>query len=181
MKTATCIVGLVHKNKVYMGGDSAGVSGSRTVTRSDPKVFKKDKMIFGFSSSFRMGQLLRYKLWIPDRDKSVDTYEYMVTRFIDSVRDCFKQNGFSSIINNEESGGQFLVGYEKKLFRIDHDFQVGFYTYPYNCIGCGEEIALGSMFSTEKMKDPKKRIHLALSAAEEFSGSVKKPFVIESI
>lgn len=54
----TCIVGLVENNKVYIGGDSAGVAGLSLMKRADEKVFKKDEFIFGFTSSFRMGQLI---------------------------------------------------------------------------------------------------------------------------
>ena len=36
----TCIVGLVHGGKVYMGGDSAGVGGYCLTVRADEKVFR---------------------------------------------------------------------------------------------------------------------------------------------
>ena len=51
----TCIVGLVENGKVYIGGDSAGVAGLDVRMRSDEKVFTKGNMIFGYTSSFRMG------------------------------------------------------------------------------------------------------------------------------
>jgi len=56
----TCIVGLIDKEskKIYMGGDSAGVANYSLSVRKDPKVFKRYGFIFGFTSSFRMGQLL---------------------------------------------------------------------------------------------------------------------------
>jgi len=61
----TCIVGLVENGKVYIGGDSAGVAGLDITTRKDEKVFQKENMIFGFTSSFRMGQILRYSFKNP--------------------------------------------------------------------------------------------------------------------
>lgn len=186
MNTSTCIVGLVDKGKVYMGGDSAGVSKLDTTTRADPKVFfKKDgleKMVMGYTSSFRMGQLLRFNLNIPERPRGMDIYEYMVTKFIDSVRKCLKHGGFAKKKDDEESGGTFLVGYMGRLFVIYDDYQVGENTYSYNACGCGEDYAMSSLYSTKGLvKNPKKRLTIALSSAEEFSGGVKKPFIIKSL
>lgn len=97
----TCIVGLVDKGKVYIGGDSAGVNSFWDLTiRADSKVFINGPFIMGFTSSFRMGQLLRYKLKTPSRFKNDGTqkeiYEYMVTDFVDAVRQCLKDGGYAS-------------------------------------------------------------------------------------
>jgi hypothetical protein len=54
----TCIVGIVENGKVYMGGDAAGVNGYSVRVRKDPKLFKVGEFLFGYTSSFRMGQLL---------------------------------------------------------------------------------------------------------------------------
>lgn len=62
MDTLTCIVALKQRDKVYIGGDSAGTSSFslKSTIRKDSKVFiKKDgsenEWLFGFTSSFRMG------------------------------------------------------------------------------------------------------------------------------
>ena len=56
----TCIVGLVHEGTVFIGGDSAGVAGLSLVVRADEKVFRNGDFLMDFTTSFRMGQLLRY-------------------------------------------------------------------------------------------------------------------------
>lgn len=178
----TAIVGLVYEDKVYIGGDSAGVAGLDVCIRTDEKVFKKDKMIFGFTSSFRMGQLIRYKLKIPDHDPRIDDYEYLCSTFIDELIKCFKDNGYATINNNEVQGGVFLLGYNKKLYKIESDFQVGKIIDSFDACGCGESFALGALYA---MKDedikPEARIVEALDAAEYFSGGVRAPFNIVSI
>ena len=70
----TCIVGFSHLGKVYIGGDSAGLSGWGLTVRKDPKVFANGPCIMGFTSSFRMGDLLRYSLVVPERhpDEDID-------------------------------------------------------------------------------------------------------------
>lgn len=121
----TCIVGLVEDGKVVIGGDSAGVDGSYNLqVRSDAKVFRNGPMLIGFSSSFRMGQLLRYAFQPPERIYGTDVYAYMVTTFVDAVRTCLKQGGYARSDTGEESGGDFLVGYAGRLFRICSDYQV---------------------------------------------------------
>jgi ATP-dependent protease HslVU (ClpYQ) peptidase subunit len=169
----TCIVGLVDKGRVYIGGDSAGVAGLSVSIRADEKVFANGPFIMGFTTSFRMGQLLRYKLEPAAQTIKQGDMEYMVTSFIDSVRKCFTDNGFGS----GSTGGTFLVGYKSKLYTIDTDYQVGVSADPFDAVGCGTDLALGAMYAT-KGQDPKKRITTALSAASTFNGGVMAPFLI---
>ncbi len=187
MKTATCIVGIVENGIVWMGGDSAGVSRLDTLRRADVKVFLRDgkePMIMGYTSSFRMGQLLRFKLNIPERPRDKEIYEYMVTDFIDAVRKCFKDGGFGITKDEQRWGGTYLVGYAGRLFTIYADFQVAENILPYASCGCGEDYAMGVLYSTsgESYKGgASQRITRALSCAEEFSGGVKGPFVIQKL
>lgn len=173
----TCVIGFVdEKNrKMYIGADSAGVSGNSISRRRDEKVFRTEEMLVGFTSSFRMGQLLRYGWNPPEQWLMEDTYEYMVTRFIDSVRERFKNGGFAKSENGEEVGGCFIVMNQGKIFTIESDYQVGEQIAPYAAVGCGAEIALGSLFSTNGML-AKMRIETALMAAEEYSSGVRGPF-----
>jgi ATP-dependent protease HslVU (ClpYQ) peptidase subunit len=174
----TCIVGVKHKGKVYLGGDSAGVSEGMDVTvRNDKKVFRNGSFIMGFTSSFRMGQVLAYKMIPPDMKAGQDLMEYMVCDFVDAARDCMKAAGYTKISDNQEEGGTFLVGFGARLFMIDCDFQVGESIDGIEAIGCGGPFALGSLYST-KGKDPKKRVVEALRAAENFSGGVRAPFTV---
>jgi hypothetical protein len=98
----TYIVGFIDKNKkeMWMGGDSAGTSDLNIRSRKDVKVFEKDKMLIGYTSSFRMGQLLRFKFTRPPLKEGKDVYEYMCTDFIDEVRNLFKNQGYAKVENN---------------------------------------------------------------------------------
>lgn len=178
----TCIVGLKHEGAVWIGGDSAGVAGLSITTRKDPKVFVRDKVIFGFTTSFRMGQLLMQKMRVPKRHADTDPYEYMITDFIDAVRTCFADGGFKKTENGVEQGGHFLAGHAGRLFKVESDFQVGEAFGDYDATGCGEDIALGAMHATAALSiPPKERIERALAAAVEHSAGVRPPFVIHSV
>lgn len=176
----TCIVGLVDKGKVYIGGDSAGVGGLSLQIRKDEKVFKNGGFVFGFTSSFRMGNLLRYKLSVPKVPNEGDMMRYMCTDFVDAVRSCLKDGGYAKVDSGVENGGVFLVGGYGRLFCIHSDYQVSEVFSGYDACGCGEDIALGSLFST-KGKSPRERIKKALEAAAYHSAGVSAPFKVEVV
>ena len=179
----TCIIGLVDNDKVYIGGDSAGVSSYNISLRNDEKVFTKGDMVFGFTSSFRMGQLLRYKLKIPKQPIGIKDFEYLCGDFMDSVIKCFEDNKFATLNNNVIEGGVFLLGYKSKLYEVQSDFQVSSVAGGFDSCGCGDNYAKGAMrilINDKKLKAEEKIIK-ALEVAEYFSAGVSAPFNIVSV
>lgn len=176
----TAIAGFVHEGKVWIGGDSAGVGGWALSIRADQKVFKNGEFLFGFTSSFRMGQLLRYSFTPPKLHEGQDPYAYMVTDFVEGVRSCLKTGGFATREKEAEIGGHFLVGFRGRLFQIGSDYQVGECSSGYDACGCGCDVVNGALFATIGM-EPQKRMEIALQAAERHSAGVRGPFVVESI
>lgn len=173
----TCIVGLVHDGDVYISGDSAGISyGGTTTIRADQKVFAREDMIFGFTSSFRMGQVLRYVLGIPGRKENISDEEYLVTQFIPEVQKCFKDAGYLCIDNGVQWGGTFLLGYRGNLYQIDSDFQVGCSVDEYDAVGAGAEYALGALGVLRDV-DPDERLRRALEIACYHNAYVRPPYV----
>ncbi len=179
----TCIVGLVKGGKMYMGGDSAGVGGYHIQIRDDSKVFKKEKMLFGFSSSFRMGQILQHSLTIPKRYEDEDDYEYMTTRFIDAVRDILKEKGYATKKDDGEIGGVFIVAYKGQLYYIVSDYQVGMRNGSFESVGCGEPYALGALeaMGSQASMPGEKMVKKALQVAAKYSSAVSGPFNIISL
>lgn len=176
----TCIVGLVDGKDVWIGGDSAGVSGWDLTVRADHKVFNKGEFVFGFTSSFRMGQLIRYKFPVPEI-KGDDLMEYMATSFIDALRQSLKDGGYAKKENEVEHGGNFLVGIKGRLFQVFSDYQVGEPRDGMDACGCGDQIARGALYALSKINiaiSPQDKITLSLQAAERLSAGVRGPFVI---
>lgn len=178
----TCIVAVSTGSAIHMGGDSAGVDSALAIQiRQEPKVFAKGKFLIGGSGSFRMLNLLRYKFDPPPHDPDdQDDHEYMVSEFVERVRFVFQEHGYASKEDNVESmDGEFLVGYRGNIYVVCEDFQVGVISDGYAACGSGTEIALGSLFSTVG-QPPRKRLAVALEAAERFNAGVRGPFTYVS-
>lgn len=175
MGIVTCIVGITDAGSVWLGGDSVGSDGWRSFDRLDRKVFRRGPLLLGFTSSYRMGQLLQYRLQVPSHPDGVDDHEYMATVFIDAVRQCLKDGGYAKKESEVEKGGTFIVGYRSQLYRIEDDYQVGMTADGFDAVGCGERFALGALHATPDL-DPQRRIVTALMAASRFSNGVGPPF-----
>ena len=183
----TAIVGLVQDGEVWMGADSAGVypSYEMTITKH-PKVFRVGGMLIGFTSSWRMGQILQYGLpgfqaldsVIHEPYAQADAFVTVCTTFIEWCRDVFKAAGYATKEKYAEIGGQFLVGYRGRLFKVESDYSVGEAAIGFDAIGCGALPALGSLYTSRLSGGPEYRIEKALMAAEKFSAGVRSPFTI---
>lgn len=179
----TCIVGLTDNGKVYLGGDTLGVGGYSKTVRSDGKVFLNGEFLMGFTSSYRMGQLLRYSFKPPTRSKDVeDDMEYLVAHFIPALIDAYRKGQYLMKKDDAAVGGTFLMGYRGILYQIESDFQVGISVLQYDAVGCGADLALGAMHVLKDMNmDPEEKIKTALQAATVHSAGVGGNFEVLSI
>src|SRR5258708_582547 len=150
--------------------------------RADPKIYRVGKSLIGFTSSFRMGQLLGHALTLPEHHSDVPVEKWMVTAFVDAVRSCLKTGGYAEEKDKVEKGGIFLVAYRGRIFEIQADYQVAERDEPYGAVGCGEDLALGALFASQRMSiRPRRRVELALEAAAAVSARVYPPFRIEGL
>lgn len=169
----TCIVGVIEKEKVWLGGDSA-ISNSQVVTiLKSTKVFKKGPFIIGCEGSFRMLQLLKYDLVIPKLTNK-DIEKYLCTEFAENIKNLVKDK----LSDHEGSKfGSFLIGYKNRLFEFDEDLQVIETLNGVNSIGGGADFALGSLY-TSIGQPANVRVMKALEASALYSKTVAKPFVV---
>lgn len=139
-------------------------------------------MVIGYTTSFRMGQILEYELKLPEHPEDMNALKYMITKFVPEVKKIFAEHWKKPKDGEDGNGGEFLCGYKGRLFHLYSDLQVSERMQHYDSCGCGEGYALGSLFSSGKSKmQPLKRLELALQAAEEFSAGVGKPFHFISV
>lgn len=174
----TCIVGLVDNGDIWIGGDSAGVNTALQLSiLKQPKVFIKDSIIYGYTSSFYMGQLIQYSLCRPEGIDSFEPDVYLATKLIPEFKKLFELNHYAKVEHNIHTGGFFLVGFKSRLFKIQQDYSFNETHIPYMATGCGEDVSLGSMHAT-LLLPPRNRVYTALSAAQAHYAGVKEPFTI---
>lgn len=173
----TCVVAVVSDGRVVMGADSAGVSGYDLRVRTDHKVFNNGPYVLGFTTSFRMGQLLRYAFKPPIPAAGADVAAFMATTFVNQVRLCLKEGGYAAKHDERESAGTFLVGFCGRIFKIVDDYQVGESDDGFDACGCGESYALGALSALFRYgMHPRECIIRALGVAESFSAGVRGPY-----
>lgn len=166
-----------------MGGDTAAFREDELTHRADEKVFKYGEFLFGFSGSFRVGQLVRYAFHPPKNAKQKSDMEYMVVDFVDSLRFLLEEKGK---LLKDESGDSYdseiVVGFRKKIYVIESDFNVSVSSEKYIASGSGSPYALGALHILNQNENlhPKVKVEMALKASSQYCPSVKAPFTILS-
>ncbi len=79
------------------------------------------------------------------------------------------------VSENRETGGNFLVGVEGRIFNIQSDLQIAESVEPYDSVGAGYPYSLGYLYKNTD-GTPKQRVKGALEAAVYFSAAVRPPF-----
>lgn len=170
----SCLVGIEHNGKVYIGADSAASSDEEIRIRRDQKLFRNDYLIIGACGSIRILQCLKEGLWKPSRDlNSIEEIVEMMRLHLIDMNTITNTEGVDSFESN------LLIGYDGKLYEILTDFQIAEAVEGYTSNGGGKCYALGSLYETAKLKiKPEERIMRALEVAEFFCPSVRSPFVV---
>ena len=167
----TVIVAMVHEGKVYMGGDHLGSDGFvKTEFVKNDKVFKNGDFLIGYTSSFRMGQILQYSWSTPTRQEGVSDDVYFYKHVMDSFRACFKENEYGEKKDEDWNFGEYLVGWKGRLFLVQNS--VALEHEKFASVGSGCYHALGAIKAlrmTQPYTNPEYVLEVALEVA---SGSV---------
>lgn len=175
----TCIIGLVEKNKVFIGADSACISGWN-IAECD-KLFQHGELLFGYSGLLRDLQIIKYGVDFPLQVTDQDDFGYIVGVVANTIRITLKNNGAAVVTDNQErSESGCIIGYKGNLYTIDSSYSVLQSKDSLCAIGCGAEYALGAMSALEGVP-PKKRIRQALKIASRYSVGVSAPFNVKVI
>lgn len=183
----TTVVGLRHEGRVVLGGDSASLSGWDQIHRLDGKVARLRTadgvaMVLGFTSSYRMGQLLM-RCWDPPALAGAYPWAWAVEEAVPSVRTLLRDGGYMKVKEErEEDSGGFLVGVAGALLEFDSDLQV--VDIPrFAAVGAGHAYAVGAMevmVGVDLPVTPASKVRRALAVAARFSASTVPPFRVVS-
>lgn len=178
----TCIIGIEHKGRVFLGGDSAATNGrlDQSLIR-EPKVFKKGDFVFGICGSPKILNVLQSSTQIPKKPKGQDDKSYIMNVVVPAITESFKEMGCTV----EQGGmtlfeGAVLFGFNGKLYQMQMNFQVITNAFDYDAIGSGANIAKGALHTSRGARDVKKRILEALDASAISNAGVRPPFTIVS-
>ncbi len=188
----TCIVGVVGKNFMVVGADSAAYENQEIFIRRDPKVIKIKQIrgpdaLIAFAGFFRHLQLL-YGLKLPeDKSNQKDPFaglNFVVTKVIPMIRKALRAGGCVKISDAVESvESQFLLAYRNSLYSIGDDFGVEITNSCYASIGSGSAYALGALdyiknHSPHLFDEPEKIIKEVLNISEVHCTDVQGPMNI---
>lgn len=140
----TAIVGFSKNNTVYMAGDTQGSSDLVKYEVTRPKVFKNGEFLFGYTSSFRFGDILEYIFVPPARAFDMTDIAYLIKYFIPELRECLEKHKYTGIDENGQSGN-FLLGYRGHLYEVQGDFSIVEPTQNFASVGSGFAYCLGAM------------------------------------
>ena len=204
----TCIVAYRHEKTIYIGGDRLGSSGHYITSRKKAKIFikeyrrlidptgddevrfsKKEEMGFGYTSSFRMGDIIEHVFKVPDLEKEMDEMKYMVSVFVPALMKCYDKNNWLKKSDDKVSGGTFIVAFNKRMFVVQDDFQICEEESDYIAVGCGLDLAKGAFYAMKFLSgrvggkllesmNPKIVVEVALKASMEHSAWVGGGFDI---
>ena len=180
----TCIIGFTDRQNgvSWIGGDSLGSDGYVKAAEMPAKVFRNEmfkNVLIGGTTTFRHLDLLKYSEDLfdeVDRYKNTEIdHKFMVKKFVPKVITLFKDG----IIGEEEKnrGGNFIVATPLRVFEVQPDYSVLEPELGICAVGCGREVAMGSLITTAEMDiPPQEKIVMALKAAEQYCCGVQRPF-----
>lgn len=117
----TCIVAMeCQDGNAIIAGDYCASNGFTYYAVEQPKIFRHSGMIFGYTSTFRFGQIIEHSLddnrLYPPEDAS-KTYEWLVRVFIPKLKTTLSKEDYSS-------GGNAIVVVNGQVWEIQNDFSV---------------------------------------------------------
>lgn len=173
----TAIAAVTDGKKMVFGADSLSTLGEGSVrVMAETKIWRSGPYLFGGAGSGRGIQAARYS-FKPPTPKGRDLDHFIATTFINALRDAMRDAGHGEKKDNvERFGSDLLVGIRGTLYVIYEEYDFDRLTEDYAAIGSGALPALGSLYSTKKMGATRQRLTLALSAAEVYDNSVRRPF-----
>jgi hypothetical protein len=133
-----------------------------------------DILAVGYCGSGRLGQLLEHQMEsLDDPPLGRDEHTWAVKTFVPYVRDVLEAGGFLHVHHNVEHFGEssFLLAVRDRLFQVEGDLCVNEHALPFDAVGSGELVALGTLAARidAAVEDPEERWDIAAAAVEASS------------
>lgn len=173
----SCIVGITDGETVTFGADSAGGFGDEIYTLAIHKAFARGPYLFGVCGSMRVGQILRFKVDLPD-PPAADLEPFLVRELAPAIRRALVEEGVAgsgpAILGDKTT---ILVGCRGQLWTICADLTL-VREAPYAAIGSGRLRAYGALHALHAagVEPVRRQLELALEAAAAYTSNVRPPW-----
>jgi ATP-dependent protease HslVU (ClpYQ) peptidase subunit len=145
----TCIVAFkTIEGHSVIAGDFMASNGHNFAKVANSKVFNKsENCAVGYTSSFRMGQILEHYWTLPARmcDQELDSYVNVTV--VESLRAVFSKYGYGIKDGIEDLGGNFILLYEDRIYEVQYNYSVLDYDSEIISIGSGSDAAQGALYA----------------------------------
>jgi ATP-dependent protease HslVU (ClpYQ) peptidase subunit len=149
----TTVIGIQYPDKCVLYADSVVISNATTPFkhRSMVKIAKRGQYLIAAAGDFRVLQFVHH-IWeppTPTQDDLKDTFHFMISSVMPSLRDDFKENGFDT--QDKDDKGErslsfsLLLCLNGTIFDIDEDLTVTLSDTNFYGIGSGGDYALGAL------------------------------------
>lgn len=172
----TAILGICHRGRVWLAGDSACTStDDQQDICAEPKVFMRGPIAIGHAGPLRPGEVLRHMLDVPRVPAVADLERYVQAELIPAMRKALADDG--CITDADSDWGSALVGVGPLLYYVDGDFGAYRSRHGYAATGALSAAALVGLRVTQGSA-PKKRLEAILEAVESHVACVRRPWEI---
>ena len=173
----TCILGIEHEGKVWIGSDSfLGTDTTRDVM-DRPKWFWKGPLLLAYSGDCRSAQVIEHSPNFRVFRKSDTEDSYLITVVAEGIR---KRLGRVAAVKTtqsvESSQAEFIMAFRGKLYTVQEDLSIIRSKHGYVASGAGQEFALGALAALYGDVAPEECMRRALEAAGKHSSQVCAPY-----
>ncbi len=162
-----------------MGADSASSGDNELMVIQSSKIAKIGPYLIGGCGSGRALNLVQYKAKLPKNPPTKNLEKFLVNNVIPAIQESFKDEPKCDGELVMDFG--FLIGVKGQLYVIQQDFTVDRSIDGYYAEGSGKLPALGVLYATRTMKDARKRVVQALTAASKFTPYCRAPFTVQTV
>lgn len=171
----TVVAVLKDKDDMIIGSDSMTTTGNLFIDKGEPKFIIKKipcyeensiKVVIGLAGNPTVNKYMEHIFNPPKYDKSKDFYKYLLDKFVPAFKELLKEKSyFKQKDKVPDNRSDILILHDNRIFLMHQDFDTLERKVNYTSIGSGREVAIGSLYSTERYNDSEKRMRKAIDAA----------------
>ncbi len=173
----TVVLADTEDGDLIFAADSAASHGDEIYTVATPKVFALGSYLFGYAGSYRIGQILRHYVELPE-PPARDAERFLVREVVPILRDAVREQGAAGpgkAVLGERTA--LLIGFRGRVWCVGADLTVT-PEGAYAAIGSGRLLAYAAFHALDAVgvAPGRRRLELVLQATAKHTASVRRPW-----